>query len=58
MALSEDKSTGPKATAARIPKSKKDVSNSDLGQALRSVYQRAIDEDVPAEMLDLLDKLG
>ena len=28
-----------------------------VSQALRTVYQRAIDEDIPAEMLDLLKKL-
>jgi hypothetical protein len=26
--------------------------------AMRTVYQRAIDEDIPPEMLDLLGKLG
>lgn len=48
---------GVKATASRkqgasSPKDEKSVSN-----ALRSVYQRAVDEDIPAEMLDLLRKL-
>lgn len=28
-----------------------------VSQALRTVYQRAIDEDIPTEMLDLLKKL-
>ncbi len=28
-----------------------------VSQALRTVYQRAVDEDIPAEMLDLLSKL-
>jgi hypothetical protein len=28
-----------------------------VSQALRTVYQRAVDEAVPAEMLDLLSKL-
>lgn len=34
-------------------------SNDDghMGQVLRSVYQRAVDEDIPSEMLDLLNKL-
>lgn len=35
-------------------------SGKDEGQvanALRSVYQRAVDEDIPSEMLDLLRKL-
>jgi len=32
--------------------------NVEVGHALRSVYQRTIDEDIPMEMLDLLGKLG
>jgi hypothetical protein len=32
--------------------------NPEVGSALRSVYQRTIDEDIPPEMLDLLGKLG
>lgn len=30
----------------------------DMGSALRSVYQRTVEEDVPDEFLDLLGKLG
>jgi hypothetical protein len=30
----------------------------EVGQALRSAYQRTLDETVPPEMLDLLGKLG
>jgi hypothetical protein len=30
----------------------------DLGNALRTVYQRTVEEDVPQEMLDLLRRLG
>lgn len=30
----------------------------EVGNALRSVYQRTIAEDIPPEMLDLLGKLG
>lgn len=30
----------------------------EVGDALRSVYQRTIDEAIPPEMLDLLGKLG
>jgi hypothetical protein len=29
-----------------------------VGQALRSAYQRMVEEDIPPEMLDLLGKLG
>ena len=30
----------------------------EVGSALRSAYQRMVDEDIPPEMLDLLGKLG
>lgn len=30
----------------------------DIGHALRSVYQKTVDETVPPEFLDLLGKLG
>jgi hypothetical protein len=29
----------------------------DMGAALRTVYQKTVDEHIPAEMLDLLGKL-
>ena len=29
-----------------------------VGAALRSIYQKTVDESVPQEMLDLLGKLG
>lgn len=32
--------------------------NPIVGEALRSIYQKTIDESVPQEMLDLLGKLG
>jgi hypothetical protein len=32
--------------------------NGSVGRALRTVYQQTVDEDIPAEMLDLLGKLG
>jgi hypothetical protein len=31
---------------------------SNVGDALKSAYQRTLDEDIPPEMLDLLGKLG
>ena len=31
---------------------------SDVGNALRSAYQKTVNEDIPPEMLDLLGKLG
>jgi hypothetical protein len=30
----------------------------NVGSALRTAYQRMVDEDIPPEMLDLLGKLG
>ena len=30
----------------------------EFGQALKTVYQRTVEEDIPPEMLDLLGKLG
>ena len=30
----------------------------ELGLALKTVYQRTVEEDIPPEMLDLLGKLG
>lgn len=37
---------------------KRRVPVSEVGDALKTVYQRTIDEDIPPEMLDLLGKLG
>jgi hypothetical protein len=44
---------------SKDPKSNKKGTNSgEVGQALRSIYQRTINEDVPPDLLDLLGKLG
>ncbi len=32
--------------------------SSNVGDALKSAYQRTLDENIPPEMLDLLGKLG
>lgn len=37
---------------------KKRGAPAEVGNALRSAYQRVINEDIPPEMLDLLGKLG
>lgn len=39
-------------------KKKKGVATGDVGSALKSVYQRTIDEQIPADLLALLGKLG
>jgi hypothetical protein len=40
------------------PKKKKGPSDADVGGALRSIYQRTVDERIPPDLLDLLGKLG
>ncbi len=40
------------------PMKKKGPASADVGSALRSVYQRAVDEQIPPDLLDLLGKLG
>ena len=39
-------------------RSRKRAPSSEIGSALRSVYDGALAEDIPPEMLDLLGKLG
>ena len=46
------RSQGKKAKTARSTR------DSDIGDALRTIYQKTVHEDVPPEMLDLIDKLG
>ena len=41
-----------------VSKSRVQTKKQDMGAALRSVYRRTIDEEIPSEMLDLLAKLG
>ncbi|CAN5267743.1 hypothetical protein BH10PSE12_BH10PSE12_08780 [soil metagenome] len=60
---SKDQNPGPPKKAPR-PKSAKprmtspgNANDNNVGHVLRSVYQKAIDEAIPAEMLDLLSKL-
>lgn len=49
-----DMKTAP-APRKRSTPTKKD--EAQVSQVLKSVYQRTVDEDIPAEMLDLLSKL-
>jgi hypothetical protein len=39
-------------------KKKKSTGDANVGQALRSAYQRTVDEQIPPDLLDLLGKLG
>ncbi len=46
-------------SSAKNPKArKKGASDAEVGDALRSVYQRTVNEDIPPDLLDLLGKLG
>jgi hypothetical protein len=42
----------------RPPRGPKRPPGGEVGKALRTVYDDALKEDIPAEMLDLLGKLG
>ena len=45
--------------ARKNPQAKrKGPASADVGSALRTVYQRTIDEQIPPDLLDLLGKLG
>ncbi|QOT73153.1 hypothetical protein H5V43_07375 [Sphingobium fuliginis] len=46
-----------KGSVARKKRTSAAKDDGQVANALRSVYQRAVDEDIPAEMLDLLSKL-
>ncbi|MDG5488126.1 NepR family anti-sigma factor [Sphingomonas sp. BGYR3] len=40
------------------PGSRKPAAARDVGDALRAVYHDAVDESIPRELLDLLNKLS
>ncbi|WP_093083056.1 NepR family anti-sigma factor [Sphingobium sp. AP50] len=44
----------PSKRRAAAPAAKEDA---HVSQVLRTVYERAVNEDIPSEMLDLLNKL-
>lgn len=65
MTVDQDKDADREAGAAsdsqsarKSPPKKKGSGNSELGGALRSIYQRTVDERIPPDLLDLLGKLG
>ncbi len=58
MSLSDNSKSVSRTDGATLPvNAKKNAPDHDVGTALRSIYERTIGEDVPAEMLDLLNKL-
>ena len=50
------RASGRAATTARRATGRRPA-DAHVGNVLRSVYQNAVQEDIPAEMLDLLSKL-
>lgn len=64
MALRSGDDSSNKPVAVGLPKhggksvgAKGPNRDRDMGAALRTVYQRTVEEAIPAEMLDLLGKL-
>lgn len=49
--------SGLKSAAGRKRRVSTAKEEGHVSNALRSVYQRAVDEEIPSEMLDLLRKL-
>ena len=49
---------GSPPTSPPAPPRKKPTGTPEVGHALRSIYQKTIDEEIPPEMLELLGKLG
>ena len=56
LVLSDDKKGRKKTGAGSGPG--KNGPTRDVGGALRTVYQKTVEEQIPSEMLDLLGKLG
>jgi hypothetical protein len=52
------KQAGPPGKAGKRPVPDTAIGDATVGQALRSAYQRTVNEDVPADLMDLLGKLG
>ena len=52
-----DPASGPQS-GDKNPSKKKRTPAPEVGKALRSAYEQAVNEDIPPEMLDLLGKLG
>ena len=57
MSLNDEKDSLRRTDKSSPARPRKTTSQNDFGTALRSIYERTIGEDVPAEMLDLLNKL-
>ncbi len=49
--------TTPKTPLVKKPAARIQSKDRDMGAALRSVYQKTVEESVPSDLLDLLGKL-
>ena len=56
--MGSDRKTPKKQPEKAASRAKVQNKKQDMGSALRSVYQRTVEEKIPPEMLDLLGKLG
>ncbi|WP_395000229.1 NepR family anti-sigma factor [Sphingomonas sp.] len=54
----EDKSQGGEKGTKVAPNKKPPRRSTDVGRALRSVYDDTLREDIPADLKDLLGRLG
>jgi hypothetical protein len=56
--LPSDRKSSTEPKSGTTDPNKKDGGDKDMGHALRSVYEKTVNEAIPDEMLDLLGKLG
>lgn len=57
--VSDSKNQGKpeRATNGEAGNARHDDGKADIGDALRTAYENTVNEDIPAEMIDLLGKL-
>ena len=53
-----EQASDPRQGKEKQSSKKKSPGSAEVGIALRSVYQRTVNEDIPPDLLDLLGKLG
>lgn len=55
---SSDRNAEEDLSTRKTKPKKRRADSPEVGLALRSVYQRTVEEDIPPDLLDLLGKLG
>ena len=53
-----EQASDPRGSKEKRSSKRKTPGSAEVGNALRSVYQRTVNEDIPPDLLDLLGKLG